>query len=160
MEEINEDNVEATLDNNSLADLYGSIIVDGVRVLSRIQSKYENVVQLLTIQEEKKKVVGSQTYMKKVVKVMFTTAQMSASKGIELFGERAVAEMVKELKQLSDGAIPGKKVVVPIDPENLTHDEKRQALEAVHCIKEKRNGITKDRTCANGSKQRMYLKEG
>ena len=74
MEEINEDNVEATLDNNSLADLYGSIIVDGVRVLSRIQSKYENVVQLLTIQEEKKKVVGSQTYMKKAVEVMFITA--------------------------------------------------------------------------------------
>ena len=34
-----------------------------------------------------------------------------------------------------------------------------RALEAVNLIKEKRNGIIKGRTCANGSKQKRYLKE-
>ena len=33
-------------------------------------------------------------------------------------------------------------------------------MEAVHLIKEKRDGKVKGRTCANGSKQRQYLKEG
>ena len=33
-------------------------------------------------------------------------------------------------------------------------------MEAVNLIKEKRDGKIKGRTCANGSKQRQYLKDG
>ena len=35
-----------------------------------------------------------------------------------------------------------------------------EATEAVNLIKEKRNGVIKGRTCADGSKQRNYLKDG
>ena len=33
------------------------------------------------------------------------------------------------------------------------------SMEAMNLIKEKRNGNTKDRTCANGSDQRQFLKQ-
>ena len=42
----------------------------------------------------------------------------------------------------------------------MTEDEKMKTLEAVNLIKEKRDGSIKGRSCANGSKQRKYLKEG
>ena len=57
-----------------------------------------------------------------------------------------------------NGAFPGKKVVEGVDPETLTEEEKKEALDAVNLIKEK-IGEIKGQTCANGSKQNMYLKE-
>ena len=84
---------------------------------------------------------------------------MSASKGFKVYGERALVAMVKELKQLNDGAVPGKPVVIPIDPDALSEEDKKKALDAVNIIEEKRDGRVKGRTCANGSKQRQYLQE-
>ena len=92
----------------------------------------------------------------KALGVMFT--QMSAQKGIKLFGERALAAMFKELKQLSDGVVPGKPVIQPIAFEDLTEKDKKEALEAVNLIAEKRCGKIKGRTCANGSRQRRFLR--
>ena len=94
---------------------------------------------------------------KQALSVMFT--QMPALKGFKLFGERAVAAMVKELKQLEHGPMPGKKVIVPINPDTLTYEQKRRALNAINLIKKKRDGTIKGRTCADGSKQHRYLKE-
>ena len=54
----------------------------------------------------------------------------------------------------------GKTAVAPIDPSSLTNEDKRRALDAVNLIKEKRNGKFKGRTCANGAKQRRFVKEG
>ena len=68
--------------------------------------------------------------------------------------------MVKELKQLNNGLMKGKPVVVPIDPSKLKKIEKRAALDAVNLIKKKINGDIKGRTCANGEKQRIYVKVG
>ena len=85
---------------------------------------------------------------------------MSANEGFKQFGKRAVAAMIKELKQLDDGTMPGKRAVAPINPDTLTSDEKMKALDAVNLIKEKRDGSIKGRTCANGAKQRKYVKEG
>ena len=48
----------------------------------------------------------------------------------------------------------------PQDASVLTNEEKKRALEAVNLIKEKRTGKIKGRTCANGSKQKRYLKRG
>jgi len=62
--------------------------------------------------------------------------------------------MFKELKQLSDGVVPGKPVVEPIPFESLRDIDKREALEAVNLIAQKRCGKIKGRTCANGSRQR------
>ena len=64
---------------------------------------------------------------------------MSANKGFKVFGERALAVMIKELKQLNDGAVPGKPVVIPIDNNVLTAEDKRKALDAVNIIEEKRD---------------------
>ena len=98
-----------------------------------------------------------ETGMKSATRVMFT--QMGAAKGIKLFGERAIAAIVKELKQLEYGPMPGKKVVEAIDPDTLSLLQKKMALNAINLIKEKRDGTIKGRTCADGSKQRQYLRE-
>ena len=81
------------------------------------------------------------SYFHKAIGVMFT--QISAKEGIKQFGERAIATMVKELKQLNNGTMKGNPVVVPIDPSKLTKLEKRYTLDAVNLIKEKRNGDIK-----------------
>ena len=50
--------------------------------------------------------------------------------------------------------------MIPQDPTKLTSQEKREALEAINLIKEKRCGKLKARTCANGARQRRFIKEG
>ena len=52
----------------------------------------------------------------------------------------------------------GKPVVCPILYSTLTPKEKKEALEAINLIKEKRDGSLKGRSCANGAKQRRFLK--
>ena len=89
--------------------------------------------------------------------IMFT--QMTAKAGIKKFGETAVAAILKEFKQLDEGAKPGNPVVIPTDANTLSIEEKRKALRAINLIKEKRNGTLKGRTCADGSSQRQYLKQ-
>ena len=95
--------------------------------------------------------------MQAAVNVMFT--HNNSKKGIKLFGERDISEMINEFKQLYEGEIPGNPVVIPLNPDEITYAKMRQALYSVNLIKEKINGIIKVRTCANGSKKR-YLKYG
>ena len=83
---------------------------------------------------------------------------MSAKRGIELFGEEAIAAIYKEYKQLDEGAKKGNPVVSPTPSDTLTDEDKRQALDAVNLIKQKRCGKIKGRCAANGSKQKQYLK--
>ena len=94
----------------------------------------------------------------KAAHVMFT--QMSAHRGIKLFGERAIAVMMKELKQLNDGVMPGNPVIEAIPFKELTHKDKKIALEAINIIAQKCTGKIKVRMCANGSRQCKYLKDG
>ena len=56
---------------------------------------------------ENKNTFDTETSIKASVNLMFT--QMQATRGFKLFGERAVAAMIKELKQLEEGPMPGKK---------------------------------------------------
>ena len=63
-----------------------------------------------------------ETSMQLAVDVMFT--KMQATQGFKLFGERAVATMVNELKQLKHGPMPGKKVVTAVNPDTLSFEEK------------------------------------
>ena len=60
---------------------------------------------------------------------------MTASKGIKLYGAKAVAAMFKEYKQLDDLKVLGR-----LNPELLQHDQKRKALRAVKLIKLKHCG--------------------
>ena len=64
-------------------------------------------------------------------------AQMSAKAGIKKFGDKMVASMLNEYKQLNTGVMPGKPVFGIIDSSTLTAEEKRKALEAVNISKRK-----------------------
>ena len=66
------------------------------------------------------------SYFHKAIGVMFT--QMSTKEGIKQFDEKAIATMVKELKQLNNGVMKGKPVVVPIDPSKLSNFERKKKL--------------------------------
>ena len=52
----------------------------------------------------------------------------------------------------------GNPVVTLIDPDTLSYKDKRNALDAVNLINDNRKYIIKRRTCADGSKQKSYLK--
>jgi len=141
---------------------------------------YTQAVQFLTIQENYRKALQQTNTPEEVLKsalldgnegaslndhcmkiacdVMFT--QMSAKAGIKKFGERAVAALIKEFTQLDRGPMQGKPVVKGISADSLTSEERRAALEAVNLITEKRDGRIKGRTCADGSKQKRYLRDG
>ena len=133
------------------------------------QRKKKNV-QLAHVTKLMNKVredTNAPSYLQRAVNVIFTQLeeeekkyeQMSAKRGIKMFGEKAVAAMIKEFTQLSEGVMPGKPVVEPIDPNTLTNEDFRQAMEAVNLIKMKRSGKVKGRSCINGSKQWMFLEE-
>ena len=139
-EEIDEGN-DASMSSYSDSDLD----IPAIELMNK--SKSNEGVQLFNIG------IGYE----KALNVMFT--QMSARKGIKLFGEQAIAAMFKELKQLNDGVVPGKPVIEPIKFESLTEENKQEALEAVNLIAQKRCGRIKGRTCANGSRQRRFLRE-
>ena len=62
-------------------------------------------------------------------------------KGFKLFGERAIAVMIKEFSQLDNGVTPGKPVVEPVDPKTLTKLDIEKALEAVNLIKNMSNQL-------------------
>jgi len=126
---------------------------------------HEKERQFLIVDEDYNKDEGMNTYYSDMntyysmaCDVMFT--QMSAKKGIKMFGERAIAALLKEYNQMDKGPMPGKPVFGAVDYHTLSEQEKKEALEAVNLIKEKRDGKIKGRTCANGSKQRQYLKDG
>ena len=80
--------------------------------------------------------------------------QMSATKGIKMFGEKALEAMIAEYEQLDQ-----LKVFTPVDASKLTF-KKKQALNAIDLIKLKRSGKLKGRTVADGRKQRsIYSKD-
>ena len=101
--------------------------------------------------------MSQRTYMQMVTDIIFT--QMSANKGFKKYGQPAIAAIIKDFTQLNNGAVPGKPVVKPVNVSTLTPLEKHKALPAVNLIKEKFGGKLKGRICADGSRQRKYLKE-
>jgi len=85
----------------------------------------------------------------------FMMTQMMALQGIRKHGQKAVDALFSEFCQLDD-----RMVFEPIDASTLTREQKKAALRAINLIKEKRSGVLKGRTCADGSVQRtMYTKE-
>ena len=56
-------------------------------------------------------------YIQAAVNVMNT--QMHEKKGINKFGERAMAEMIKEFKRLYEADMPVNLVVIPLNPDEL-----------------------------------------
>ena len=75
----------------------------------------------------------------------------SLKKGIPLFGDKAEQATTEELQAIHDMG-----TYEPLDASKLTRDEKRDALESLLFITEKRDGRIKSRKCAMGNKQRTY----
>ena len=81
--------------------------------------------------------------------VAFSFNQMSERDAIKKHGKAAILALFREFAQLHE-----KKVFRAIKASDLTSTQKKNALHAINLIKEKRNGILKERTCADGRKQR------
>ena len=99
---------------------------------------------------------GTTTNVKKVFEDVchFIFTQMTADKGIDTYGQRAVDALLKEFAQLDDMT-----VFDGLFAHNLTKEQKRAALRSINLIKEKRCGKIKGRSVADGRKQRkIYSK--
>jgi hypothetical protein len=84
-------------------------------------------------------------------KFMFLTAQMSAKKGLKLFGHHGANAITAELQQLHY-----RRVVRPIHGASLNREQKRACLHYLMFLKQKRCGKIKARGCADGRKQRLW----
>jgi len=85
----------------------------------------------------------------------FIMTQMTAGKGIQKHGQKAIDALYVELCQLDN-----KNVFDPLHASSLTTEQKRQALHEISLIKEKRSGDLKGHMCADGSTQRStYSKD-
>mgnify|MGYP001173859395 CR=1 FL=1 len=80
---------------------------------------------------------------------VFVGQQMSSMKGMKKFGDGAMNAMKKELGQMHmrDGFAPKLK-------NELNEKQLNNVCEAVNPMKQKKDGKTKGRTCADGRKQR------
>ena len=80
--------------------------------------------------------------------------QMSARKGVKVFGDRAIDAMKKEYSQLEELG-----VFEPLQKHAMTHEMRMGALQVIDLIKEKRCGRIKGRTVVDGRAQRgQYTK--
>ena len=80
--------------------------------------------------------------------------QMSAQKGIKIFGQQAIDALAREWKQLDELTVfKGRKY------ETISKDQRKAALRTVQLVKKKKDGKIKRRTCVNGSRQRIYTNE-
>ncbi|KAG7373109.1 reverse transcriptase RNA-dependent DNA polymerase [Nitzschia inconspicua] len=79
------------------------------------------------------------------------TAQMTANKGVKIFGAAGEQAIEKELRQLLT-----RSVMHGVHSHELTREQRRAALRYLMFLKEKRCGTIKGRGCADGRKQRLY----
>ena len=82
------------------------------------------------------------------------TPQYGVKKGIKLFGEAGVNAVLKELQQIHD-----RKVLSALDPKIMTKEMIQQALPYLVVFKRKRDTSVKGRGCADGRRQREYIRK-
>ena len=73
------------------------------------------------------------------------TPQMSLKAGLRTFGNDGVKAVEKEMRQLHDWG-----VVIPVQRESLTLEQRKEALAYLMFLKRKRCGKVKGRGCADG----------
>ena len=78
--------------------------------------------------------------------------QLGANAGVRRWGDRAMTAIVKEIKQIHD-----MQVIVPI---HATPQQRRESLQYLMFLKEKRTGDIKGRGCADGRLQRRTMAKG
>ena len=79
-------------------------------------------------------------------------AQVSVLEGIKRHGEKAIMAVLSEYAQLND-----KEVFKACDINKLSYNDKKEALNLITMVKQKRDGKIKGRACTDGRKQRRYL---
>ncbi len=77
--------------------------------------------------------------------------QYSLKKGVELFGNPGEVAAIKELRQIHD-----METYTPMDPKNLTCNQKNKALSVLFFLTEKHNGDIKARKVARGDNKRTF----
>ena len=90
---------------------------------------------------------GVQRVLQETINLCFT--QIQAKTGIKKHGQRVFAAMLKEFVRIKDMEVMGF-----IRYDDLTSEQKQRALRAINLIKEKRNGVLKGCTVADGRGQR------
>ena len=76
----------------------------------------------------------------------------SLNAGLKEFGQEGYDAAYKEIGQLH-----GRGGLTPTGLRDLTDEEAKRALEAVTILLQKKSGVVKSRTCANGSVQRNWM---
>ena len=79
-------------------------------------------------------------------------AQVSVKEGLKRHGDKALTALLKEFGQLHK--------YDKLDPQiidNLSFEKRKEALNIITMVKEKRDGIIKARACADGRNQRRYI---
>jgi hypothetical protein len=135
-EESDDDNVGAAMDEK-----YGPRGRDGLR--ARRERGYGHLNQSAQGPHEQGQIHAQ------LESTAFT--QYSVKKGLKVFGQAGVDAVVSEMRQLDE-----RKVIEPKNAALLTRSEKRDALQYLMFLKQKRCGRIKGRGCADGRKQRAW----
>ena len=77
----------------------------------------------------------------------------SLQKGLKKFKEKGYEAALGKMKQLHD-----RDCWTPIKMQSMSQSEKNKALESLIFLVEKKDGRVKARHCANGSKQRQWMR--
>jgi Reverse transcriptase (RNA-dependent DNA polymerase) len=80
------------------------------------------------------------------------TETYGLKKGLRKFGKDGYTAALQEMRQLHE-----RTVFKPINIHELTHQEKKRAIDSLIFLVQKDDGRIKARTCANGSVQRDYI---
>jgi len=84
----------------------------------------------------------------------YCMTQYSLKAGLKKFGKEGETAVSKELGQFHDLS-----VFIPMDPKELTIEQRAAALASLMFLKEKKDGTVKARACADGRKQRETTAE-
>ena len=100
--------------------------------------------------------MANDTYSDVLPKIVHTVMmQLALKKGLEAFGDQGKEAVSSELLQ-----IHMQDTFAPTYGGDMTSEERRQALESLLFLEEKRSGKIKGRMCANGSTQRSRYEKG
>ena len=148
--EINEENEPENADNNNndieYETRYGRVTKQPVYYEPSMKGKkYEEILNLNVHEEKEYDDLDAH-----ILCLLFN--QMTLTKGIKQFGNKGYMAAFKEMDQLHQ-----REVFKPINPNDLTKEEKQKTMGSLIFLKEKRDGSIKGRACADGRKQREFI---
>ena len=79
-------------------------------------------------------------------------AQVSVKEGVRRHGQRAIDTIMSEFTQSNN-----KNIFMPVSPSSISNSDKREALNLITLVKEKRDDKIEGRACADGRKQCQYI---